>query len=110
MLTVFFGVDQINAQAINLVAFIPMAAISLIIHLKNKRVKKDGLLWIILPASACTVCGSLLAISLNGQLLKRIFGGFLIILAVFQFFSEKILEKIEKNRKIFQNALKKKNK
>ena len=33
MLTVFFSVDQINAQAVNLVAFIPMAIVSLAIHL-----------------------------------------------------------------------------
>lgn len=96
MLTVFFGVDQINAQAVNLVAFIPMATISLIIHLKNKMVKTDGLLWIILPASACTICGSLLAISLSMQLLKRIFGGFLILLSTSQFFLEKIIKKFQK--------------
>ena len=41
LLTVFFKVDQISAQAINLVAFIPMAIVSLIIHVKNKRVEKD---------------------------------------------------------------------
>lgn len=97
MLTVFFSVDQINAQAVNLVAFIPMAIVSLAIHLKNGRVEKKGLLWIILPASACSLCGSLLALAVKGSFLKRCFGAFLILLSIFQFFSEKILDKLKNN-------------
>ncbi|MBR2384651.1 MAG: sulfite exporter TauE/SafE family protein [Clostridia bacterium] len=98
LLTVFFKVDQISAQAINLVAFIPMAIVSLIIHVKNKRVEKEGLLWIILPASACSLSGSLLALVVKGSLLKRFFGGFLIALSIMQFFSDKIAEKIKEKQ------------
>ena len=98
LLTVFFSVDQISAQAINLVAFIPMAIASLIIHVKNKRVEKRGLLWIILPALACSLSGSLLALAVKGGLLKRFFGGFLLALAVFQFFSDKISERLAKKK------------
>ena len=99
ILTVFFNVDQISAQAINLVAFIPMAVVSLVIHVKNKRVEKRGLLWIILPALACSLSGSLFALSIKGGLLKRFFGGFLLLLSVFQFFSDAISKKLEKNKK-----------
>lgn len=99
LLTMLFNVEQISAQAINLVAFIPMAGVSLIIHIKNKRVEKEGILWIILPALACSLAGSLLAIAVKGSLLKRFFGGFLVVLSVFQFFSDKITEKINKNKK-----------
>ena len=107
MLTVFFGVDQLNAQAINLVAFIPMAIISLIIHVKNKRVRREGLLWIIFPAGAAALAGSLLALVVKGTVLKRCFGGFLVLLSVFQFFSEQIIsalqKKEEKNSKTLEN-------
>lgn len=89
-LTVFFEVDQIGAQAVNLVAFIPMAIVSLIIHIKNGRVKTKDLLWIILPALFCSISGSFFALSISGSLLKRSFGLFLILLAVFQLFSLKI--------------------
>ena len=88
LLTIFFNVGQKEAQAINLVAFIPMAIVSLAIHIKNKRVKKEGLLWIIVPA----VGGGLAAQAVNGEVLKRIFGGFLLLLSVVQFFSEEITE------------------
>ena len=104
MLTIFFGIEQISAQAINLIAFIPMAIVSLIIHLKNKRVKTQGLIWIILPATGCALAGSLLALAVKGGVLKRVFGGFLVLLSILQFFSDKISEKIQKNHKKFSKT------
>lgn len=95
LLTIFFDVEQKQAQAINLVAFIPMAIVSLIIHIKNKRVRKEGILWIIIPAAALSLAGSFAAQAIDGEILKRIFGGFLLLLSVAQFFSEEINEKIE---------------
>lgn len=92
LLTIFFNVGQKEAQAINLVAFIPMAMVSLAIHIKNKRVKKEGLLWIIVPAVLTSVGGGFAAQAVDGEVLKRIFGGFLLLLSVVQFFSEEITE------------------
>lgn len=92
LLTIFFNVGQKEAQAINLVAFIPMAIVSLAIHIKSKRVKKEGLLWIIVPAVLTSVGGGFAAQAVNGEVLKRIFGGFLLLLSVVQFFSEEITE------------------
>lgn len=92
LLTIFFNVGQKEAQAINLVAFIPMAMVSLAIHIKNKRVKKEGLLWIIVPAVLTSVGGGFAAQAVNGEVLKKIFGGFLLLLSVVQFFSEEITE------------------
>lgn len=92
LLTIFFNVGQKEAQAINLVSFIPMAIVSLAIHIKNKRVKKEGLLWIIVPAVLTSVGGGFAAQAVNGEVLKRIFGGFLLLLSVVQFFSDEITE------------------
>ena len=94
VLTIFFGAEQKQAQAINLVAFIPMAIASLIVHEKNKRVETKGILWIIIPATVLSLAGSLVAQAINGEILKRIFGGFLLLLSVAQFFSEEINEKL----------------
>ena len=96
VLTIFFGVKQKIAQAANLVAFIPMAVISLILHVKNRLVEKEGLLWIIVPACLVSLGGSFAAAYIDGKILGRIFGWFLLALSVFQFFSEEITEKIEK--------------
>ena len=95
ILTIFFSVEQKSAQAINLVAFIPMAIISLVIHIKNKRVKKDGIVWIIVPAAITSLGGSFAAQALDGEILKRIFGGFLLVLSVIQFFAKEIEEKLD---------------
>lgn len=94
VLTIFFDVEQKQAQAINLVAFIPMAIASLIVHVKNKRVETKGILWIIIPATVLSLAGSIVAQAINGEILKRIFGGFLLLLSVAQFFSEEINEKL----------------
>lgn len=94
VLTIFFGAEQKQAQAINLVAFIPMAIASLIVHVKNKRVETKGILWIIIPATVLSLAGSVVAQAINGEILKRIFGGFLLLLSVAQFFSEEINEKL----------------
>lgn len=94
VLTIFFDVEQKQAQAINLVAFIPMAIASLIVHVKNKRVETRGILWIIIPATVLSLAGSMVAQAINGEILKRIFGGFLLLLSVAQFFSEEINEKL----------------
>lgn len=94
VLTIFFGAEQKQAQAINLVAFIPMAIASLIVHVKNKRVETKGILWIIIPATVLSLAGSMVAQAINGEILKRIFGGFLLLLSVAQFFSEEINEKL----------------
>lgn len=94
VLTIFFDVEQKQAQAINLVAFIPMAIASLIVHVKNKRVETKGILWIIIPATVLSLAGSMVAQVINGEILKRIFGGFLLLLSVAQFFSEEINEKL----------------
>lgn len=94
VLTIFFDAEQKQAQAINLVAFIPMAIASLIVHVKNKRVETKGILWIIIPATVLSLAGSMVAQAINGEILKRIFGGFLLLLSVAQFFSEEINEKL----------------
>lgn len=94
VLTIFFDVEQKQAQAINLVAFIPMAIASLIVHVKNKRVETKGILWIIIPATVLSLAGSMVAQAINGEILKRIFGGFLLLLSVAHFFSEEINEKL----------------
>ena len=85
LLTIFYSVNQHSAQATNLISFIPMGGVSLIIHLKNKYVVFKDSLYIILSGIFACFIGYHLAKSLSGDLLSRIFGGFLAILSVFQF-------------------------
>ncbi len=85
LLTIFYDVNQHSAQAANLISFLPMATVSLIIHLKNKYVVFKDVLFIIIAGILTCFTGYYLAKSMEGDLLKRVFGGFLALLSVFQF-------------------------
>ncbi len=84
LLSIFYGVGQHTAQAINLIAFIPMAVVALIIHIKNGLVEFKRVLAIVLPGLVACVFGVYLARALQGEILKKCFGGFLFALSVFQ--------------------------
>lgn len=101
LLTIFLKTEQHLAQAINLVSFVPMAIIALIFHIKNKLVVKKGIFYIIIPSVLASVLSSLFSTSLDGEILKRSFGIFLIVLSVVQFFSSDLTKWLEskKNKK-----------
>ena len=62
-----------------------MAIISLIIHGKNGLIKRKGLLPIIVPAIFAAVVAGLFASATAGDILKKAFGGFLVIVSVVTF-------------------------
>lgn len=88
LLSIFYAVSQHTAQAVNLVSFIPMAVLAVIIHLKNKMIKFDKILYIIIPGVIFCIAGCYIAKAMSGNLLKQVFGGFLLALSVFQFVIE----------------------
>ena len=84
LLNIFYGVGQHTAQAVNLISFIPMAIVALIFHLKNKLIEFDKLLLIIVPGVIACILGCYVARAITGDLLRRCFGGFLILLSILQ--------------------------
>ncbi len=85
LLTIIFGVYQHSAQAANLISFIPMATVSLCVHIKHKLIDFKNILFIVIPGILTCILGCFLASVTNGEVLKKCFGGFLILLSVFQF-------------------------
>ncbi|MBQ4145569.1 MAG: sulfite exporter TauE/SafE family protein [Clostridia bacterium] len=83
-LTLFQGVSQQVAQGINLVYFLPTAIVSLIVHIKNKNVEIKTALIIGLSGLIGAMGGALLAIKLDGDLLRRMFGVFLFFIGVYE--------------------------
>lgn len=94
-LTVFLCVPQQSAQGLNLLSFLPMSLFALAQHKKNGLLKTEGLWLLILPALLFSALGSLCATALDGELLRKLFGAFLIALALIQFTKEKKSDKIE---------------
>ena len=87
------GVEQKIAQSANLFSFLPMSAFALRVHAEgalrvhadNHLLKTEGIGWMIVPALAFSVLGTLVAYWLPSDILRRSFGVFLMILSVFQF-------------------------
>ncbi len=110
LLTILFSMVQQTAQGLNLISFIPMAIVVLIVHIKNKLVNFKGILYVIIPAILFAVLGSILSTNIDTNVLKKCFGGFLILLSFLQFFQDKIqkntcdkqqkkIDKIAENKK-----------
>lgn len=84
LLTLAMGVEQHAAQAANLIAFLPMAAFSVKMHKDAGLLKPQGTLEIIIPAVITSVAGGIVAAFLPAVALRKLFGAFLIALAVKQ--------------------------
>lgn len=78
-LILFAGIDPKIAQSINLLSSIPMTIIALIIHIKNKNVVLKLVIPIAFFGVLGAVFGSFVANYLSPEILKRVFGLFLLI-------------------------------
>lgn len=85
-LTLILGVDQRLAQATNVIAFLPMAALVLPQHKRNGLLRTDGVLALIIPALVSTAIFSLVMAVFPVNALRKAFGVFLLFLAVKQVF------------------------
>lgn len=85
LLTIFLSVTQKFAQGYNLYAFLIMAVVALIIHYKNKLVHFKDIIIIVITGTLFCVGGAYLTTVVDNTILKYIFGGFLILLSIFEF-------------------------
>jgi len=83
-LTIFLGMEQQAAQKINLLYFIPTAAIALRTHAKSGNIEKGGLLRLTLYGVIGAVAGALLAVKIHGDYLRKGFAVFLLCMAVYE--------------------------
>ena len=88
-MTTFAGLDQNLAQGVNLLYFLPTAATALFYHRKNGYLDKRAA-W---PAILCGLLGTALAAwlatSLDGEILRKCFGVFLLFVGLHELFRKK---------------------
>lgn len=100
-LNLFGNIDQHMIQGINLVFFIPTSIVSIYMNMKNKTIDY-GISKLIIPFGVMgAICGSLMAFKINNRNLKKYFGIFLIIIAIFEictFFKKYRIYKKENNK------------
>lgn len=75
-------IPQQQAQGINLLLFLPVAALSLWFHTKNKLVAWKQIVWVILCGLPGVLLGCWLSNWLDVEWLRRAFGVFLLIMGV----------------------------
>lgn len=81
-LTMVRKTDQLAAQGINLLYFLPSAACALVSHIKNRRVVWRAVVFCTVAGAPATVFSALFAAGIDTSLLRRIFGGFLVVVGV----------------------------
>lgn len=100
ILTILLGFAQRNAQAINLLVFIPMAIVSLIIHIKNKLVDFKVGIPVMISGTVFSVGGSIITNLIGNDITRKIFGIFLLIVGIYQGFQAILMFKSKsKNNK-----------
>ena len=77
-MTLFFGVEQQTAQAINLLYFLPTAGISLFAHRKNGYLANAVLRAAIPAGVVCALIAAVVTTALDSTVLRKPFGLFLL--------------------------------
>ena len=81
-LVLFASIDPKIAQSVNLLSSIPMTIFAL--HIKNKKVVFKLVLPIALFGVIGAIFGSFVANYLSSDLLRKIFGGFLLLVGAYE--------------------------
>lgn len=88
-LTLFAETEQMKAQGINLLFFIPIAIVAVIIYTKKKQIKWKTVIKISVCGILGTIVGWYLADFLGADMISKIFGGLLIALGLREIFTKK---------------------
>jgi len=81
-MTLFLGVDQAEAQGINLLYFLPTAAVSLLYHRKNGYLNTTVLKAAAPTGTVCALAAALISSSVDIAVFRKPFGLFLLYAGV----------------------------
>ncbi|MBR5473253.1 MAG: sulfite exporter TauE/SafE family protein [Clostridia bacterium] len=87
-LTVFKDVEQLRAQGINLLFFIPIASVAVVIYAIKKQIKWSVTLPLAFGGALGAVGGFYLTGFIGGNFISKAFGVFLILLGVKELLSK----------------------
>lgn len=97
VLSVFLGIEQHTAQASNLIFFVPTAITAIIVAIKENLIEWKIGITIAITGSISAIIGAMISTKMNVVILKKCFGIFLGVIAIYEIYSfikqYKILEK-----------------
>jgi len=85
-MTAVLSMEQKAAQGINLLYFLPTAAAALIFHTKNRLIAWKAVVPAAIAGSVTAALAALLSANLEMSLLRKLFGGFLILVGLSEVF------------------------
>lgn len=88
-LALFTETEQLTAQGINLLFFIPIAAVSVAVYSYKKQIEWKIVLRVAAGGLLGTWAGGLFTTFLGGNITTKIFGALLLILGLREIFSKK---------------------
>ena len=88
-LTMLFDISQKQAQFINLIYFVPLSLSALVVHKKEGNLKIKKAIPMAIGGVLGAILGSYMAFVVRTDLLRRLFGIFLLTVGFFQFKSTK---------------------
>ena len=83
-LTMLFGMQQQNAQHINLLYFIPTALLAVRIHAKSGNIEKKSLWKLIIWGLVGALPGALIAVKIDASYLRKGFAIFLLAMGAYE--------------------------
>ena len=89
-LVLFANLIQQQAQSINLIVFIPVSIAALIVHIREKNIIFKYTKWIVPGGIAGAIVGSIIAIRINPDTLRKIFAFFLLFIGLYELKKKKI--------------------
>lgn len=98
LLSVYSGIEQHIAQGTNVIFFAPMAITAIIMFIKQKRINFKIAIPICIWGLIGATIGANISSKMNVGVLRKFFGGFLILIAIYQIYSSFKMYKKEKNR------------
>jgi uncharacterized membrane protein YfcA len=87
-LTLFAGVNQVTAQGINLIFFLPIGAVATVIYLRQKKIKYKTLIPFVLGGIPSTLIAGTLVNFIETNMLRKLFGAFVLIYGLLQIFKK----------------------
>ena len=87
LLSIFMNLDQHQAQAINLVFFIPTAISAIVIGIKNKNIQWKLAIPIVIAGIIGAAISAKISTKMDVGLLRKLFGIFLLIIACYEIYS-----------------------
>lgn len=83
-LTLILGTNQLIAQSINLLVFIPASIVAIVIYSRRKQVDFKGGLVIAIPAAIVSGVAAFFAVKIDSEILTIIFGSFIALIGIIQ--------------------------